>query len=38
MDHSNVTKILDLAALTGTITNLYFILTAKELGFESKIR
>jgi len=34
MDHSSVTKLLELPVLTGTITDLYYTLTAKELGLK----
>jgi hypothetical protein len=34
MDRSNVTKLLKLPVLTGTITDIYYTLTAKELGLK----
>ncbi len=37
MDHSNITKILDLAALTGTITNLYLYLLLRNWDLKVRI-
>jgi hypothetical protein len=34
MDHSNVTKLLELPVRTGTITDIYYTPTTKELGLK----